>query len=111
MLNTLTEIREEQMNNLKKIARMIEEELGWTNGWHISDEEYTAKCHLLAGEIVSRFEARVSPKVADITRIVVIDHQKKNCENFGRIVDEWNIKLNFSYQDDNKTLKVIISDR
>ena len=56
-------------------------------------------------------QARVSPKVADITRIVVIDHQKKNCENFGRIVDEWNIKLNFSYQDDNKTLKVIISDR
>ena len=44
------------MNNLKKIAKMIEKELGHTNGWKIPDEEYSAKCHLLASKIVSQMQ-------------------------------------------------------
>ena len=47
------------MNKLKKIARMIEKELGFTNGWKIDNEKYTAKCHILAGKIVSQIEPLV----------------------------------------------------
>ena len=48
------------MNLLKKIARKIENELGFTNGWKIPDEEYSAKCHKIASDIVGQLDCRVS---------------------------------------------------
>jgi len=53
------------MNNLKKIAKMIEKELGHTNGWKIPDEEYSAKCHILASKIVSQMQPQVKPEITE----------------------------------------------
>lgn len=49
------------MDNIKKIARMIENELGYTNGWKIGDEKYTLKCYELAAKIVSQMQLPVKP--------------------------------------------------
>jgi len=43
-----------------------------------------------------------------ITRFEVIDHTKKKR---GRIVVEYNVNVELSLQDDNKTLKVFLTDK
>ena len=44
-----------------------------------------------------------------VTRLVVVDH-RKDTKDFGRILDIWNIKLKYSWQDNKKTLKIFIKD-
>lgn len=48
----------------------------------------------------------------EANRLVVIDHRTHNrLENYGRIMDVWDVKIKFDLQDDNRTLKVFINDR
>lgn len=40
------------MNLTKKIARMIERKLSFSNGWKVDDVRYYQLCHELAEEII-----------------------------------------------------------
>ena len=58
-------------------------------------------------------ERVVKPTLAKTAnRLVVIDHRTKHdrLENFGRIIDAWDVKIELDLQDDNRTLKVFITD-
>ena len=54
------------MSDITKIANMIEEKLGYTNGWKIEDEKYSKLCLELADEIAGQIESLVIPKIAGI---------------------------------------------
>lgn len=45
-----------------------------------------------------------------ITRFEVIDHTSKNNKR-GRIVVEYNVNVELSLQDENRTLKVFLTDK
>jgi len=57
------------MNLLKKIARKIEKDLGFTNGWKIDEQEYSAKCHKIASDIVGQLDALVILRPKDIAEL------------------------------------------
>lgn len=65
---------------IKKIARMIEKELRYTSGWKISEEEYSAKCLLLAGKIISQIQIPAVQKKEFIPIVahVVIKNEEAN---------------------------------
>lgn len=49
------------------------------------------------------------PKIAEATRLVVVDH--RGGEPIGRIIDTMPVKIETSFQDDNRTLKIFITKR
>ena len=76
------------------------------------DEKPFAPVSFLEGNPSIRDE-RVVPTLATTTnRLVVVDHRTKHdrLENFGRIIDAWDVKIELDLQDDNRTLKVFITD-
>jgi hypothetical protein len=44
---------------IKSVAKSIERELGYTNGWLISDENYRKHCEKVAARIVKRIHKEV----------------------------------------------------
>ena len=51
----------------------------------------------------------VIPKIAEVTRLVVVDHRGE--EPIGRIIDTMPVKIETSLQDENRTLKIFITKR
>jgi len=47
------------MYTRNKIALMIENKLGYTNGWKVDDETYERECLMIADEIIQLFSIPV----------------------------------------------------
>jgi len=52
-------------------------------------------------------DKKLKEKIAKVTRLVIVDHKE---EGLGRLIDEWDTKIDFSFQDDGKTLKIFMKD-
>lgn len=80
--------------------------------WEWIDKNFTPKVSL-PDELPH--ERVVKPTLAEIEdkadRIVIVDHKGRRKLNGGRIVDKWNSKLEFSIQDDGRTIKIFIRDK
>lgn len=64
--------------------------------------------HELRDQAFAAGEKNGIAKAEKVTRFEVIDHKK---DGKGRVVVEYDVKVELSYQDDDRTLKVFLTDR
>lgn len=57
------------MDLTKKIARRIERELGYTNGWKIEEEKYDEHCLNIAKWVVGQLDALVILRPKDVASL------------------------------------------
>lgn len=87
--------------------------LGYENNMPL--DEFNRMLDILVNKAIKIFsevgvQPEVIPKIADkVTRLVIIDH-RKDIKPYGRIIDKWGVKVNCILQDDNRTLKIFITD-
>ena len=80
-------------------------EVGWSRAFN---ERLVKKYKSLKTPTMDNHEMSKTKK---ITRVDVIDHTKSLDDGGGLILSKWDIKVSLLYQDDDRTLKVVIEPK